>query len=115
MSDARAQLSQAFSAALAADAKGAFGLDLETLKAALAKVKRRKLQADNDREPFTQSEIDALSAWMNLQILAEGSQTRAECSERNKAAWSAGDRRKWAGELRKRDKRRGWRNFSGGR
>lgn len=88
------------------------GCDLDVLQAALAKVKRRKLLPANDREPFTQAEIDALSAWMNLQILAEGTMSRAERSDRNKAAWQTGDRRDWGGDLRKRDKRRGWRNFS---
>jgi hypothetical protein len=51
---------------------------------------------------------------MTLQILAEGNQTRAERSERNQAPWCAGDRRQWGGEVRKRDKRRGWRNFNRG-
>jgi hypothetical protein len=90
-------------------AQDPIGLDVDVLRAALAKVKRRKLQ--DDKESFTQAELDALSAWMNLQILMEGKQTRAERSERNKANWCAGDRRKWGGEVRKRDKRRGWRNF----
>ena len=94
-----------------AAAQDPLGLDIAVLGVALAKVQRRKLQ--DDKEPFTQAELDALSAWMNLQILAEGNQTRAERSERNKATWCAGDRRKWGGEVRKRDKRRGWRNFNG--
>lgn len=112
---ARAALGEVFQAALANDAKQALGLDLDMLKVALAKVKRRKSQPANDQEPFTQVEIDALSAWMNLQILAEGKMTREERSDRNKAAWNAGDRRRWGGDLRERDKRRGWRNFARGR
>lgn len=87
------------------------GLDMPTLEGALAKVRRRKLQPADAKEEFTQAEIDALSAWMNLQILAEGKMARAERSERNKAAWQSGDRRQWGGVLRRRDKRRGWRNF----
>lgn len=85
-------------------------LGVDTLRAALAKVERRRFA--NDQEAFTQAEIDALSAWMCLQTLMEGTQTRAERSERNKAAWESGDRRKWGGERRQRDKRRGWRNFT---
>jgi hypothetical protein len=85
-------------------------VDLPTLQGALTKVQRRRL-ADNDAEPFTQAELHALSVWMQLQIFVEGKLTRAERSERNKAQWNAGDRSKWGGEVRKRDKRRGWRNF----
>lgn len=92
----------------------AVGLDVPTLKDALAKVERRRLTPANDREPFTQAEIDALSAWMQLQILTRGKETRAERSDRNKAAWQSGDRRHWGGAARKRDKRRGWRNFKQG-
>jgi hypothetical protein len=84
---------------------------VETLQAALAKVQRRRLLPPAEREPYTQAEIDALSAWMALQIAEKGKETRAERSERNKASWQGGDRRRWGGDLRKRDKRRGWRNF----
>jgi hypothetical protein len=48
---------------------------------------------------------------MRLEVIAEAKLTRAERSERNKARWSSGDRRQWGGEVRRRDKRRGWRNF----
>lgn len=106
MSD-RAQLASAFRSVIGET----LGCDLDVLQAALAKVQRRQLQADNDREPFEQSEIDALAAWMQLQILTRGKETRAERSDRNKAAWQTGDRRYWGGDRRKRDKRRGWRNF----
>lgn len=85
-------------------------LDLPTLHGALEKVQRRRFQPANDREPFTAAELDALSVWMQLQILTRGKETREERSERNRAAWQGGDRRLWGGELRKRDRRRGWRN-----
>ena len=84
---------------------------LELLQDALAKVQRRRLQPIDAREEFTQAEIDALSAWMLLDALAEAKMTRADRSERNKASWRTGDRRKWGGAVRKRDKRRGWRNW----
>lgn len=91
-------------------------LDLPTLQCALEKVERRRLQAAGAKEEYTQAEIDALSCWMNLQLdAARAKETRADRSERRKAAWAAGDRREFGGEVRKRDKRRGWRNFNGGR
>jgi DNA-binding protein H-NS len=86
-------------------------LDLPTLQGALVKVQQRRIQPVEAREQFTQAEIDALEAWMRLEVIAEAKLTRAERSERNKARWSSGDRRQWGGEVRRRDKRRGWRNF----
>lgn len=48
--------------------------------------------------------LEAMAAMLGLKL------TRAEKRERNKAAWGQGDRRKWGGEKRSRDPRRGWRN-----
>jgi hypothetical protein len=39
--------------------------------------------------------------------------TRRDRSAMNKAAWSAGDRTPWGGKVKRRDPRRGWRNFKG--
>jgi hypothetical protein len=48
-----------------------------------------------------------------LALLAAGAkETRDDRSARKKAAWARGDRRQWGGDLRKRDARRGWRNFA---
>lgn len=86
------------------------GPDLAVLHDALAKVQRNRTSAE--REQYTRAEIDALQHWVALQLAAHVKETRAERSERRKAAWRSGDRREWGGERRIRDKRRGWRNFS---
>lgn len=84
-------------------------LDSEALQSAFAKLngKRGGVEAD-----YTREEIAALSSWMALELAFEGKLTREEKRERNRAAWLAGDRSRWGGERRRRDPRRGWRNFS---
>lgn len=86
-------------------------LDSAVLIAALEKVQRRRYQLPGDREDYTADEVTALSAWMNLQLQFMGKETRAERRDRNRAAWHSGDRRQWGGDRRRRDPRRGWRNF----
>ena len=87
-------------------------LDPAILTTALTKVQRRRHQLPNEREEFTVDEVAALSAWMNMQLQFIGKETRAERRDRNRAAWNSGDRRQWGGERRRRrDPRRGWRNF----
>ena len=86
-------------------------LDPAILSAALKKVQRRRHQMPNEREGYTADEVAALSAWMNLQLQFMGKETRTERRDRNRAAWNSGDRRQWGGERRRRDPRRGWRNF----
>ena len=87
-------------------------LDPVVLNAALEKVQRRRGQLPTERENYTAEEVAALSAWMNLQLQFMGKETRAQRRDRNRAAWNSGDRRRWGGERRKRDPRRGWRNFA---
>ena len=86
-------------------------LDPAILTAALKKVQRRRHQLTGEREEYTVDEVAALSAWMNMQLQFIGKETRAERRDRNRAAWNSGDRRQWGGERRRRDPRRGWRNF----
>jgi hypothetical protein len=85
-------------------------LDEASLRSAFAKLKRNQSRS-GDGEPYSSAEIAALSVWMALELAQEGKLTREEKRERNRAAWLAGDRSRWGGERRKRDKRRGWRNF----
>ena len=86
-------------------------LDPAPLVTALEKVQRRRHQLPADRDDYTTDEVAALSAWMNLQLEFMGKETRAERRDRNRAAWHGGDRRRWGGDRRRRDSRRGWRNF----
>lgn len=82
-------------------------MSLEFLESALGKVSKR-VPADQ----FTLAEVEALKLWMGLNLAFKGKETRAERSQRNKRHWQSGDRSAWGGERRKRDPRRGWRNFS---
>jgi hypothetical protein len=71
---------------------------------ALVRLIRQGADTRGDLEPI---DVDLLLA------LLGGKLSRADKSARNKAAWSTGDRRKWGGERRQRDPRRGWRNHKG--
>ena len=84
-------------------------LNSEALQSAFAKLSGKRGGGASD--PYTREEIAALSAWMSLELALEGKLTREEKRERNRAAWLGGDRSRWGGVRRHRDKRRGWRNF----
>lgn len=85
-------------------------LSSEALSSALAKVAAS--QGSEASATYTPEEIAALSAWMMMDLASNQKLTREEKRDRNRAAWSQGDRSRWGGERRRRDKRRGWRNFS---
>ena len=84
-------------------------LNSEALQSAFAKLSSKR--GGGVANLYTREEIAALSAWMALELAFEGKLTREDKRGRNRAAWLAGDRTRWGGVRRHRDKRRGWRNF----